>query len=70
MVRVLNSSNTKIKLDQDHVETVVPAVGNPVLVVNGAYRGEVAILRRVDKDKFVVDMVIESVSQYSVIYCI
>ncbi len=62
-VRVLNSSKTKIKVDQDHVETVIPPVGDPVLVVNGAYRGDVAILQRVDKEKSRVDMVIESVSR-------
>uniref|UniRef100_A0A5K3F8I9 Kin17_mid domain-containing protein n=1 Tax=Mesocestoides corti TaxID=53468 RepID=A0A5K3F8I9_MESCO len=60
IVRVLNSSKTKLKVDQDHVETVIPPVGDPVLVVNGAYRGEVAILQHVDKEQSQVDMVIES----------
>lgn len=44
------------------METVIPPVGDPVLVVNGAYRGEVAILKQVDKERLRVDMVIESVS--------
>ncbi|EUB56701.1 DNA/RNA-binding protein KIN17 [Echinococcus granulosus] len=60
IVRVLNTSKTKLKVDQDHVETVIPPVGDPVLVVNGAYRGEVAILKQVDKERFRVDIVIES----------
>ncbi|KAL5111319.1 DNA/RNA-binding protein KIN17 [Taenia crassiceps] len=60
LVRVLNSSKTKLKVDQDHVETVIPPIGDPVLVVNGAYRGEVAILKQVDKERFRVDIVIES----------
>ena len=44
------------------METVIPSIGDPVLVVNGAYRGEVAILKEIDKQKSRVDIVIESVS--------
>lgn len=41
-----------IKLDQAHLETVLPAVGKQVLVVNGAYRGELAILEDINQDEF------------------
>ena len=58
----MNSSKTKLKVDQDHVETVIPPIGDPVLIVNGAYRGEVAILKEVDKKRSRVDIVIESAS--------
>lgn len=42
----------KLKLDQAHLETVIPAVGRPVRVVNGAYRGSNATLLRIDERNF------------------
>lgn len=60
VVQVLNSAKTKLKIDQDHAETVIPPVGDPLLVVNGAYRGEVAILKSVDKERSRVDIMIDS----------
>ncbi|TPP57712.1 Zinc finger protein RTS2 [Fasciola gigantica] len=49
IVRVLNDG-TKIKVDQEHVQTVIPPVSSTVLLVNGAYRGEYATLESVDKE--------------------
>ncbi len=49
---VLINTTAKIKLDQEHLETVIPAVGKPVLVVNGRRRGEEATLESVDFDSF------------------
>lgn len=46
------SNGAKVKLDQDHLETVIPGLGRPVLVVNGRYRGEEAVLENIDVDKF------------------
>ncbi|VDO03355.1 unnamed protein product [Rodentolepis nana] len=60
VVQVLNSAKTKLKIDQDHAETVIPPVGSPLLVVNGAYRGEMAILKSVDKAESRVDIAIDS----------
>lgn len=48
----LSDTGSKIKLDQDHLETVVPAVGKKVLVVNGLYRREVGELVKVDFGRF------------------
>lgn len=62
VVKVLNENKTKLKVDQEHVETVIPAVGKPLIIVNGAYRGEVAFLRSVDKKLGRVNVEIESVS--------
>ncbi|KAH8860559.1 DNA/RNA-binding protein KIN17 [Schistosoma japonicum] len=42
---------TKIKVDQDHVQTVIPEPSSTVLIVNGAYRGEYATLDQVNKEK-------------------
>lgn len=32
-----------VKLDQSHVETVIPQAGREMLIVNGAYRGQKAV---------------------------
>ncbi|UJR35723.1 hypothetical protein I4U23_028473 [Adineta vaga] len=49
-------TNDKIRVDQAHVETVIPAIGKKVLVVNGAYRGEEATLEEIHQDIFSVDI--------------
>ena len=51
-VVVLISNGTKIKLDQSHLETVVPALGRKVLILNGQLRGQQAELRDLDVDNF------------------
>jgi DNA/RNA-binding protein KIN17 len=58
-VSMLHSGH-KLKLDQAHLETVIPAIGRPVLVVNGAYRGCSAILKELDEKKFCVTIEISS----------
>lgn len=55
VVKMLDT-NDKIRLDQAHVETVIPAIGKTVLVVNGAYRGQEARLEEIHQDKFSVDV--------------
>lgn len=59
-MRVLNDG-TKIKVDQDHVQTVIPPASSTVLVVNGAYRGEYATLERVDKERCLCEVTIATV---------
>lgn len=39
---------------QAHLETVIPALDKPILVVNGAYRGSEAILRKLDEKHYCV----------------
>lgn len=41
-----------IRVHQNSLETVIPNIGGDVLIVNGAYRGEVCILESVNIDKF------------------
>ena len=48
----LLESGAKVKVDQDHLETVVPALGKEVLVVNGRHRGDVGLLKAIDVDRF------------------
>lgn len=50
----------KLKIDQEHLETVIPALGKLVKVVNGAYRGETAILLSLDEKNFSVHIEIAS----------
>ena len=42
----------QVKLDQDHLETVVPGEGREVVVLWGEHGGEVATLRSIDTEKF------------------
>ncbi|CAH0730117.1 unnamed protein product, partial [Brenthis ino] len=54
-VRLLDDG-ALLKLDQNHVETVIPSPGRHVRVLNGAYRGELALLRGVDTERFCCDI--------------
>lgn len=58
VVKLLDSGK-KLKLDQDHLETVIPALGKLVKIVNGAYRGEIATLLSLDEKNFCVNVEIE-----------
>jgi len=57
---VLNETGAKVKLDQDHLETVVPQEGREVVILWGQYKGETAILRNIDTEKFSASLKIES----------
>lgn len=45
-------TGVKLKVDQEHLETVIPAIGKNVLVVNGAYRGTEAVLQAINEKAF------------------
>lgn len=49
VVNLLDSKH-KIKLDQEHLETVIPNIGRQVLILCGKYRGERAILKDINID--------------------
>jgi len=59
VVKMLDT-NDKVRLDQEHLETVVPAIGKKLLIVNGAYRGEKATLEEIHEDSFSVDVTLLS----------
>ncbi|CAB4067514.1 KIN [Lepeophtheirus salmonis] len=48
----LINGNSKIKLDQEHLETVVPSPGRKVIVLNGFYRGETGTLKSIIVEEF------------------
>ncbi|XP_063836702.1 DNA/RNA-binding protein KIN17 [Ostrinia nubilalis] len=48
----LVDEKVKLKLDQNHLETVIPSPGRTVRFVNGAYRGHTGVLKDIDTDNF------------------
>lgn len=56
----LIESEEKLKVDQEHLETVIPAIGKEILVLNGGYRGHQAILKKLDEINFCVSIEIAS----------
>ena len=60
LICMLDTGHT-LKLDQEHLETVIPAEGRTVRVVNGGYRGTTAILKSIDEKKFCATIEIDSV---------
>ncbi|NWH35598.1 KIN17 protein, partial [Chloropsis hardwickii] len=59
VVKVIDSGD-KLKLDQTHLETVIPAPGKKVMVLNGGYRGNEGILESINEKKFSVTITIDS----------
>jgi DNA/RNA-binding protein KIN17 len=49
-----------LRIDQAELETVLPALGKLVRVVNGAYRGEIAVLLELDERRYAASLRIES----------
>jgi len=45
----MNDSGHVLKIDQSELETVIPAIGGAVMVVNGRYRGEEATLLKLNE---------------------
>lgn len=64
-LRVQSSSEpsvdqTVLQIDQDELETVIPAIGKVVRIVNGPMRGEVAVLLELNEAKYQAKVRIES----------
>ena len=60
IIKMLDT-NDKLRIDQVHVETVIPAIGKKVLVVNGAYRSQQARLEEIHQETFSVDITLLTV---------
>ncbi|XP_060758971.1 DNA/RNA-binding protein KIN17 [Neoarius graeffei] len=58
IVKLIDSGD-KLKLDQSHLETVIPAPGKRVIIVNGPYRDMEAILEGIDEKKFSAQLTID-----------
>jgi len=57
---VMNDTGAKVKLDQNHLETVIPQEGREVVILWGQYEGETAILRSIDTEKFSASLKLET----------
>ena len=60
---VMNDTGAKVKLDQDHLETVVPQEGREVVILWGEFEGETAVLKKIDTDNFRATLKLESGQQ-------
>jgi len=49
---IMNDTQAKLKMDQEHLETVIPQEGRDVVILSGRNKGETAILRKIDTEKF------------------
>ncbi|CAM9519623.1 unnamed protein product [Pylaiella littoralis] len=58
-VKMLDSGD-RLRVDQDDLETVIPAVGGEVLIVNGRCRGERAALLSLDTEAFAASVRVTS----------
>ncbi|KAE8616611.1 hypothetical protein XENTR_v10008844 [Xenopus tropicalis] len=56
----LVDSGDKLKLDQTHLETVIPAPGKRVFVLNGGYKGNFGILDCINEKSFSATIEIDS----------
>ncbi|CAJ1408117.1 unnamed protein product [Effrenium voratum] len=54
-----------IRLDQEMLETVIPNLGKPVMVVKGQYAGKRARMRSVDLEAFCVSIEFEDMAAWS-----
>lgn len=55
----LIESGEKFKIDQEHLETVIPKVDGRVRILNGAYRDSMATLKSIETSRFSVTLEIE-----------
>lgn len=59
VVKMIDSGD-RLKLDQTHLETVIPAPGKRILVLNGGYRGNEGTLESINEKTFSATIVIET----------
>ncbi|CAI5636405.1 unnamed protein product [Oreochromis niloticus] len=60
VVKMIDSGD-KLKLDQNHLETVIPAPGKRVLILNGPYRDVEALLDGIDEKNFSAALTLDSI---------
>ena len=51
-VVIVSSTGAKLKLDQSHLETVIPAIGRKVRILNGKYKAEEGVLKELNVEDF------------------
>ncbi|XP_066586887.1 DNA/RNA-binding protein KIN17 [Prorops nasuta] len=51
-----NVAGAVIKLDQEHLETVIPAIGRKVIVLWGSLKGQIGIVKKLHIDDYNIDV--------------
>ena len=51
LLELFDDKHTRVQVDDVHVQTVLPALGRTVMVVNGPYRGSEATLNSIEESK-------------------
>jgi len=59
VIRMLDSGD-RIRVDEAHLETVIPALGKPVLVLCGEHRGQTALLESINEAQFCCSVRLQS----------
>ena len=54
----LLDSKARLRLDQEYLETVLPALGGSVRILAGKHKGAIAKLEKVDQDKYCAQVVL------------
>ncbi|KAF1372162.1 hypothetical protein PFLUV_G00262320 [Perca fluviatilis] len=62
VVKMIDSGD-KLKLDQNHLETVIPAPGKQVMILNGPHRDTKALLEGIDEKNFSATLTLDSGQQ-------
>jgi len=59
VIRMLDNGD-RIRVDEAHLETVIPALGKPVLMLYGEHRGETALLESINAAQFCCSVRLQS----------
>merc|ERR1719369_2712791 len=65
---VVTQSGAKLKLDQSHLETVIPAKGRTVIILRGRMKGQEATLKEIKVEEFKADVVLSDRETLSLPY--
>jgi DNA/RNA-binding protein KIN17 len=64
-VQLFGADKLLVKLDADELETVIPARGKPVMIVNGKFKGERGCLETLDSERFCVSVRLSASSSFA-----
>ena len=56
----LVQDGSKVTIDQNNVETVIPAIGRQVLILQGRFRGSTAVLKNLNVEEFSAKLKVSS----------
>ena len=49
-----------LQIDQDHLETVIPSLEGPVMLLEGRYRGCIGVLKAINEKKYSVQVLLSN----------